>query len=131
MKEPDVEALATSALAARAHADAPYSGFAVGAAVQGASGRIHVGANVESASYGLSICAERVAMAAAAVAGDRRLTAIAVAADADPPATPCGACRQWLAERADPSAPVLLVSTGGARRQTSVGALLPEPFTLG
>jgi len=126
----DLETLAANALAVRARADAPYSQFRVGAAVWGASGAIHVGANVESASYGLSICAERVAMASAASAGDRRIRAIAIATEADPPASPCGACRQWLAERADLDTPVLLVSTSGARRQTTVGALLPEPFTL-
>jgi cytidine deaminase len=126
----DLETLAANALAARARADAKHSGFAVGAAVRGASGAIHTGANVESDSYGLSICAERVAMAAAAVAGDRRIEAIAVATDADPPATPCGACRQWLAERAAPDAPVLLLSTSGDRVVTTVGALLPDPFRI-
>ncbi len=126
----DLETLAARALAVRPRADAPYSGFSVGAAVQGESGSVHLGANVESASYGLSICAERVAMAAAAVAGDRRIVAIAVVTDVDPPATPCGACRQWLAERASPDAPVLLVSTSGARTQSTVGALLPEAFRL-
>lgn len=76
----------------------PYSNFRVGAALEGADGRVFVGTNVESASYGLTICAERMALGAAVAGGARQLRRIVVVSDVDPPASPCGACRQLLAE---------------------------------
>ena len=82
----------------RRRAHAPYSKFRVGAAVADEAGRIHVGCNVENASYGLTVCAERNAVAAAVAAGARRIVAVAVASGSRPPASPCGACRQVLAE---------------------------------
>ncbi|HSN92952.1 MAG TPA: cytidine deaminase, partial [Anaeromyxobacteraceae bacterium] len=88
--------LARSARSARARAYAPYSGFRVGAAVR-AGGRDHSAANVENASYGLTLCAERAAVAAAVAAGARRLDAVAVASGTSPPTPPCGACLQTLA----------------------------------
>ena len=111
----------------REKAWAPYSGFAVGAAVLAADGRVFVGCNVENASYGLSICAERNAVAAAVAAGARDLTAVAVVTDADPPAPPCGACRQVLAEFGNLT--VVLAGTAGATTVTTVADLLPAPFT--
>lgn len=116
----------------RARAHAPYSRFRVGAALLDERGRIHVGCNVENASYGLTICAERGAVMAAVAAGARRIVAVAVVTAAIPPATPCGACRQVLAELAADEAPVFL---GGPRSTspmdvTTLGALLPGAFRL-
>lgn len=119
--------LIEAATRARENAWAPYSSFAVGAAVLAGDGRIFVGCNVENASYGLSVCAERNAVAAAVVNGVRDLTAIAVVTDADPPASPCGACRQVLAEFGNLD--VILASPSGAATVTSVAELLPAPFT--
>lgn len=125
--------LLTAARAARRHAFAPYSGFTVGAAVLDERGRIHSGCNVENASYGLTVCAERNAVAAAVAAGARRVQAVAIAG---PPAhrpnvRPCGACRQVLAEFARPDTPVLLAPPRGSRAEHRLlGALLPESFRL-
>lgn len=123
-------ALVAAARAVRAHAHAPYSGFRVGAAVRDEAGRIHVGCNVENASYGLTVCAERNAVAAAVAAGARAVRAVAVATGARPPASPCGACRQVLAELGDASTRVLLAGPGGRPVETTLGALLPRTFRL-
>jgi cytidine deaminase len=114
------------------HAYSPYSKFPVGAALEAADGRIFVGTNVESASYGLTICAERMALGAAVAAGARAFTRLAVATDVDPPASPCGACRQLLAEFGLD----LTVIAAGPRseRRWTLRELLPDPFvpaTLG
>jgi cytidine deaminase len=121
-------ALVAAARRARRRAHAPYSGFEVGAAVW-AGGEIHVGANVENASYGLTLCAERVAVAAAVTAGARRLEAAAIASGTAEPTPPCGACLQTLAEFAGPGLPVVLVGARGARVETTLGALLPRAFS--
>jgi cytidine deaminase len=93
-----------------------------------AGGRVFAGANVENASYGLTVCAERVAVAAAVTSGARKLEGVAVASDTSPPTPPCGACRQVLAEFAGPDLPVLLVGAGGSRVETTLGELLPRAF---
>ncbi|MDF1522999.1 MAG: cytidine deaminase [Trueperaceae bacterium] len=120
--------LLAAARDAFAHAYAPYSGFRVGAAVRAGDGRVDRGANVENASYGLSRCAEQSAVQAMATRGERRLVEAVVVADADPVATPCGACRQVLAEFG-PDATLFLVGARGAWC-TTVGDLLPDGFEL-
>jgi cytidine deaminase len=122
--------LARAARGARARAYAPYSGFRVGAAVR-AGGRVHAAANVENASYGLTLCAERAAVAAAVGAGARRIDAVAVASGTSPPTPPCGMCLQTLAEFAGPDLAVTLLGARGARIETTLGALLPLAFGPG
>jgi cytidine deaminase len=120
--------LLSAARAAWRHAYAPYSGFSVGAALRDGEGRVHAGANVENASYGLGRCAEQSAVQAMASAGGRHLLEIVIVTVADPAASPCGACRQVLHEfGAD--ATVYLVNERHAWR-TSVARLLPDGFRL-
>ena len=101
-------ALVRRAVRAASHTYSPYSGFPVGAAVMTSSGRVFTGCNVENASYGLTVCAERAAVLAAVAAGHRRLRAVAVAAGRGQAARPCGACLQVLAEFAAPDLVLLL-----------------------
>lgn len=124
--EEKIEQLVEAALEVRTRARAPYSDFLVGAAILDIDGRIHVGCNVENASYGLSVCAERHAVAAAVAAGAREVGALAVATGTSPPVSPCGACRQVLAEFGD--FPVVLANPDGERKITSVAELLPDAF---
>ena len=123
-------ALEARAATAQRKAYAPYSKFRVGAAVK-MSGQVFEGANVENASYGLTICAERVAVFAAALAGAHRLEAIAVCSDASPPSSPCGACRQVLLEFApDPAAvTVTAINSLGERRAWTLAELIPDGFS--
>ena len=122
--------LVAAATRAWQQAYAPYSGFRVGAALLADDGRVYAGANVENASYGLSRCAEQSAIQAMASAGARSFDSIVVVTDVDPPASPCGACRQVLHEFG-PQAEVWLVRLDGdARLRTSVDALLPGAFDL-
>jgi len=123
-------ALLARARAVRARAHAPYSKFQVGAAVLDERGRVHAGTNVENASYGLTVCAERHAVAAAVAAGAKRLRAVAVVTPTSPPGSPCGACRQVLAEFTAPEATVLLASPTGDCEETTMGELLPRAFRL-
>jgi cytidine deaminase len=124
-------ALVRSALKAQERAVAPYSHFRVGAALLAPDGQIILGANVESASYGLTCCAERVALFKALTEGVKNFLAIAVVTDPLEPGTPCGACRQLLSEYA-PQAKVFLASSQRLDhiQEYSVGELLPYSFTL-
>ena len=106
---------------------APYSGFHVAAAVVDDRGRVFTGVNVENVSYGLSMCAERAAIFAAVAAGARRITALAVAASGADLLSPCGACRQVVAEFAAPEVPIYCDAAGEPRRWT-VAELLPRGF---
>jgi cytidine deaminase len=121
--------LIESALAARANAHAPYSNFHVGAAVLTASGEIFPGTNVENASYGLTICAERAAVCAAVAAGHKQLAAVAVATPGGH--SPCGACRQVLSEFG-PAMEVLMVDADNPLnvKATNLADLLPMQFAL-
>lgn len=119
--------LVTAARRARRRAYARYSHYAVGAAVLTVDGKIFVGANVENASYGLSMCAERTAIFAAVAAGHRRLRAVAVATGGPEPASPCGACRQVMAEFSVET--VYLAGPRGTYREWRFRDLLPDAFT--
>jgi len=121
--------LIAAARAAAANAYAPYSGFRVGAACIGGSGTIHSGANVENASYGLTICAERVAIFTAIASGDRVLSALVVYTPTAAPTTPCGACRQVLTEFGE-DVSVVCCCDGDDVLDFRSGALLPERFKL-
>ena len=117
---------------ARDQAYAPYSKFQVGAAVRTRDGRTFAGCNVENAAYGLCNCAERTALFSAVAAGcqPRDFVQLAVIADTPGPVSPCGACRQVMAELCDEAMPVLLGNLAGALEETTVGALLPGSFRL-
>lgn len=129
MPKPAKQRLISAACQARQGAVAPYSQFEVGAALLTRQGRIIRGANVESASYGLTCCAERVALFTALTAGETEFTAIAVVAEAPGGPMPCGACRQLLAEYA-PAARVWIADSRRPNtiREFSVVELLPQPF---
>lgn len=121
--------LADAAVKVRERAYARYSQFAVGAALYSASGQTFLGCNVENASYGLTICAERAAVFAAVAAGQREFTLLAIASSGG--VTPCGACRQVLAEFA-PNLPILLINTDDPNNiaTTNLRDLLPHAFQL-
>jgi cytidine deaminase len=131
MPKADKRRVMAAALQARLRAVSPYSRFKVGAALLTASGKIFSGANVESASYGLTCCAERVALFKALTEGERRFAAIAVVAQVVGGPMPCGACRQLLAEFA-PAAKVWLADSRqpGNIKQFSVAELLPKAFLV-
>ena len=124
----DFEGLLSAARDVRSRAFAPYSSFKVGAAVMGASGRIYVGCNVENATYGATICAERAAICSMVASGESRLLAVAVYTEAEPAATPCGICRQVIAEFAE-DAPIVVANASG-QTVYSIARLLPERFAL-
>jgi cytidine deaminase len=130
LSERDLASLERAAVAVQPRAHAPYSHFAVGAAVWG-EGQQFLGVNVENASFGLTICAERNAVAAAVAGGVTRLAAVAVCTSASPPSSPCGSCRQVLAELAEDlrSFRVIAINPDGERREWTLEQLLPDSFT--
>jgi cytidine deaminase len=122
-----VDPLLEAALAARRNAHAPFSRFQVGAAVADSEGRIHTGCNVENATYGLTVCAERVAVFKAISEGARKFTRVAVAADTDTLTPPCGACRQILWEFCG-DVELILVNPRGKTETFRLKDLFPRPF---
>lgn len=121
------KALVAAAAKARRHASAPYSRFRVGAALLSEDGRLFTGCNVESASYGLTVCAERTAVFKALSEGVRGFRAVAVVTSADEPTAPCGACRQVLWDQCR-DIDVVMQTTGGRRVESRLAALLPHAF---
>jgi cytidine deaminase len=119
--------LLDAALAARHHAHAPFSNFRVGAALEDASGRIHTGCNIENATYGLTLCAERVAVFKAISEGAREFRRIAIAADTDHLTPPCGACRQILWEFCG-DLELILINPRGGCESIHLKDLFPRPF---
>jgi cytidine deaminase len=120
--------LRAAALGAMSRAYAPYSNFRVGAALQDKDGRVFIGCNVENASFGGTICAERAALAAALVAGSRTFDRLVVATEATEPTPPCGVCRQVLVEFA-PAIEIISITAAGQEARWTLDALLPSPFT--
>ena len=121
------DTLAQAALAARQNAHAPYSHFQVGAAIEDAQGHIHTGCNIENATYGLTVCAERVAVWKAMSEGVRQFRRVAIAADAPALTPPCGACRQILWEFCG-DIEILLVNARGNAESLHLRDLFPKPF---
>jgi cytidine deaminase len=128
MDESILTALVEAARRARAQAYAPYSKFAVGAAVLDDSGRIHAGCNVENAAYPQGVCAEATALVHMVMAGGRQVRAVAVVGDAPEPVTPCGGCRQKIREFAADDVPVLIADLHTVRARYTLGELLPASF---
>ncbi|HHT36483.1 MAG: cytidine deaminase [Candidatus Wallacebacter cryptica] len=121
--------LVDQAIQALTNAYAPYSKFKVGAALLAASGRVYLGCNIENAAYSPTNCAERTAIFKAVSEGERKFKALAVAADTDEVITPCGVCRQVLAEFFDDEVVILLANLNGQVVQTKLSELLPGAFT--
>jgi cytidine deaminase len=126
-----LETMLTTAREQLPRAYAPYSGFHVGAALLTEDGEVRPGVNIENASYPLSVCAERNAVASMVQAGQRRILAVAVATDGDTATPPCGGCRQVLWEFGDADTPVIAEGAGGVRSRWRLGDLLPDAFGPG
>ena len=126
IRDAEQKALVEAACRARERAYAPYSRFAVGAAILGEDGAIYEGVNVENASFGLTVCAERSAVFGMVSQGVTRIEAVAVCTSSA--VAPCGACRQVLREFASPEVPVYLCDVDGHVRRVTIASLLPESF---
>lgn len=123
------EQLMKQAIEARSNAYVPYSKFPVGAALLTADGKVYTGCNIENAGYSLTNCAERTAVFKAVSEGIKNFTALAVSADTPGPVSPCGACRQVLAEFCPPDMPVYLTNLKGDVQETTISELLPGAFS--
>ncbi|MDI6530896.1 cytidine deaminase [Bacillus mycoides] len=108
----------------------PYSKFPVGAALVTKEGKIYTGCNIENASYGLCNCAERTAIFKAVSEGERDFSYLVITGETDGPISPCGACRQVIAEFCDPKMPVLLTNVKGDKKEVTVEQLLPGAFSI-
>lgn len=128
MSETSIQSLIAAAAAARANAYAPYSRFAVGAAIRADDGHLYAGANVENAAYPQGQCAEASAIGAMISAGGKRIGEMVVLADGDALCAPCGGCRQRIREFADAATQIHLCSPEGVRRTVTLGELLPLAF---
>jgi cytidine deaminase len=124
---PDYDGLIAAAKHARENAHAPFSHFKVGAGLRTSSGKIYGGCNVENATYGLTVCAERIALFKAISEGERRFDAVAVVTDTDTLTPPCGACRQLIWEFCG-DVPVVLGNLQGMVEVIQMRELLPKPF---
>lgn len=125
----DWKKLIDAAKKVRKNAYAPYSSFKVGAAVLAGSGKIYIGSNVENASFGLTICAERNAIAQAIAQGEKKIKAVAIVADSNNLTPPCGACRQVIYEFGIESE-ILLANLNGKQKKYKITELLAEPFSF-
>ncbi len=121
--------LMEQAIEAKEYAYAPYSGFRVGAAVLTTDGRIFTGCNVENASYGAAICAERTAIVKAVSGGDKKINAIAITSDSNDPIFPCGICRQVIAEFANEETIIICGNKNGEYKEYKLEDILPNAFT--
>ena len=128
LDEATADKLVAAARAVREKAHAPYSQFKVGAAVLGAKGGIYTGCNVENSSYGLSVCAERNAVAAAVAGGEKRIEAVVVMTQSAEPSPPCGTCRQVLSEFG-PDVLIVLVNQEGHEERMRLSDIFPRPFS--
>lgn len=131
MPETRADDLFQAALGVRSHAHAPYSGFAVGVALRTETGAIFAGCNVENASYPEGACAETGAISAMVAGGGKRIVELLVVGENDEPLTPCGGCRQRIAEFAGPETLVHSADPDGIRKSWTLGELLPFAFGLG
>ena len=126
----DWKTLLEAATGARDRAYCPYSNFPVGAAIQTADGSVFVGCNIENRTFGLTVCAERVAVHSAVAHGHENVVAVAVVTDTQPPSAPCGQCREVLTEFGRPDLPLLLANVQGDQVEHTLADLLPHPFEL-
>ena len=125
----DKNTLVEKAIEARSKAYVPYSKFQVGAAIITSNDKVFLGCNIENASYGLTNCAERTAIFKAVSEGDQEIKAIAVVADTEGPVSPCGACRQVIAEFATDDTKIYLANLNGDVKETTISEILPGYFT--
>lgn len=125
----DIQALIAQAIEARKKAYAPYSNFQVGAAVLTKNNEVFLGCNIENASYGLTNCAERTAIFKAVSEGEKEIKAIVIVGDTDGPISPCGACRQVMAEFCDENTKIILTNLKGDSVDTTINELLPGFFS--